>query len=95
MTRRRAPFASTAQVVLIALLVLCFALVGQQFNMSLYSYGLIALMALTIVQIGLGNTDPTSGPLKTLRNLLVTFAIVGTVVVGSLLLAPTLIGFGR
>lgn len=95
MTRRRAPFASTAQVVLILLLVACFVLVGQQFNMALYSYGLIALMALTIVQIGLGNTDPTSGPLKTLRNLVVTFVIVGTVIVGALLLAPTLIGFGR
>lgn len=95
MTRRRAPFASRAQTVLIVLLVLCFALVGQQFAQTVYSYGLIALMALTIVQIGLGNTDPTSGPLKTLRNLVVTFAIVGIVVVGSLLLAPTLIGFGR
>jgi hypothetical protein len=95
---RRPPspaFAGRAQGILILLLGLCFVLIAQQLNHDVYRYGLIALMVLTIVQIGLGNTDPAAGPLHTLRNLVITFLIVGGIVFLSVQLGPTLIGFGR
>ncbi len=95
MTRSRDPFASRVQTLLIVLLLVCFMLVGQRFSLTIYTYGLMAMMGLTIVQIALGNTDPRAGPGKTLRNLVITFLIVGGVIIASLYLAPTLIGFGR
>ncbi len=94
MTRRPA-FAARAQSILIVLLGLCFVLVAQQLSHDVYRYGLIALMLLTVTQIGIGNTDPAAGFLHTLRNLVVTYLIVGGIVVLAVLLGPTLIGFGR
>ena len=96
MTRPSSPaFAARAQGILIVLLALCFVLIAQQLNHDVYRYGLIALMVLTVTQIGIGNTDPTAGPLHALRNLVITYLIVGGIVFISVQLGPTLIGFGR
>lgn len=96
MTRPTSPaFAARVQGILIVLLAVCFVLVAQQLNHGLYRYGLVSLMLLTVVQIGIGNTDPSAGFGHTLRNLVITFLIVGAIVVVSGLLGPTLIGFGR
>lgn len=88
-------FAARVQGILIVLLSLCFVLVAQQVNHDVYRFGLVALMVLTITQIGIGNTDPAAGWLHTLRNLVITFLIVGGIVVVAGFLGPTLIGFGR
>ncbi len=88
-------FAARAQGILIVLLALCFVLIAQQFNHDLFRFGVIALMILTIVQMAIGNTDPTAGFWHTLRNVAITFAIVGAIVVVAGLLGPSLIGFGR
>lgn len=92
---RSSHFAARLQVVLIALLALCFVLVGQQLNHDVFRFGLIALIALTFTQMGVSNTDRAAGPLHTLRNLGVTYLIIGSIVFLSVQLAPTLIGFGR
>jgi hypothetical protein len=95
MTRRPFAFAARVQGILIVALALCFLLIAQQANHDVYRYGLVALMALTIAQIAVGNTDPRAGVLHTLRNVIITVAIVGGIVALSVYLAPTLIGFGR
>ena len=96
MSRASSPaFAARAQGILIVLLSLCFVLIAQQLNHAVYRFGLIALVFLTVAQIGIGNTDPAAGPLHTLRNLVITFVIVGGIVLVSVQLGPTLIGFGR
>ena len=89
------PFASKMLAVLIVLLVISLLLIAQQISMSIYQIGLILLGVSTITQIGFGNVPPDSDFPTSMKYLILSYVIVGSVFVLGILLVPTLLGLAR
>jgi hypothetical protein len=89
------PFATVMQGVLIALLVLSLLLIAQQISFQIYQIGLILLGVAAITQIGFGNVPPESDFATSIKYLILSYIIVGSVFVLGILLAPTLIRLAR
>lgn len=89
------PFASKMLAVLIVLLVISLLLIAQQISMSIYQIGLILLGVSAITQIGFGNVPPDSDFPTSMKYLILSYVIVGSVFVLGILLVPTLLGLAR
>ena len=72
-----------------------FVLILQQGNKQLYQIGLPVLVVAAFLQIAFGNIPPTTGFLKSMGLLLITWAIVAILVVVAVLITPNLIELGR
>ena len=93
--RRGLPFAARVQGMLIAVMFVGLALIGQQQSKQLYQIGLPLLVVAAFLQIAFGNIPPQSGFVRSLLLLLLTWAIVAAVFLLGILLAPELIDLSR
>lgn len=93
--RRRLPFAARFQAVLIVVMFAAFLLILQQQNKQLYQIGLPILVLAAFLQIAFGNIPPTSGFLKSMGLLLLTWGIVAALIVLSVFITPSLIQLGK
>lgn len=92
---RATPFAARFQTILIAVMFVGFALIAQRFSKTLYQVGLPLLILAAFLQIAFGNISPTAGFAKSMRQLALTWVLVGAVFGLGIVLAPLLIDFGR
>jgi hypothetical protein len=93
--RQRQPFAATAQLVLIVLLLVSFVLIAQQFNKSIYALGMNALIFFTLLQIAFGNIPSHFNFRQSMAGLAVAALIIGGIVILSIYLVPSLLMLGR
>jgi hypothetical protein len=93
--RKKRPFASVMQAVLIVLLILSLVLIGQQASFDLYHVGFLLLIVSAIIQIGFGNVPPTADFKKSMTLLGVYLLIIAGVFVLGIILAPSLIRLAR
>jgi len=93
--RRPLPFAARFQAILIAVMFAAFLLILQQGNKQLYQIGLPVLVAAAFLQIAFGNIPPTTGFVKSMGLLILTWAIVAVLIVLSVYLTPSLIQLGQ
>jgi hypothetical protein len=92
---RRQPFAARVQGGLIVVMLVAFLMILQQFSKDLYLVGLPLLVVAAFLQIAFGNIPPQSGFLKSMGLLVLTWAIIAAVWIGSIALAPHLIALGQ
>ncbi len=89
------PFAATLHMVLIALMLISFALIAQQSSQALYHLGFLLLIASTFVQIVFGNVPPETDFRRSMALLGMGLGIVAVVFALGILLAPILANLGR
>jgi hypothetical protein len=94
-SRRPLPFAARFQAILIVVMFAAFVLILQQGNKQLYQIGLPVLVVAAFLQIAFGNIPPTTGFLKSMGLLLMTWAIVAVLIVVAVRITPDLINLGR
>ena len=88
-------FAEILHAILIILMLLSFLLITQQESKSLYQLGFILLIISTFVQIVFGNVPPTANFKQSMTLLGIGLAIVVTVFILGIILAPHLVNLGR
>jgi len=93
--RKKRPFASVMQGVLIVLLILSLVLIAQQASFNLYHVGFLMLVISAIIQIGFGNVPPTSDFKKSMGLLGIYLLVIAAVFGLGIILAPTLIRLAR
>jgi hypothetical protein len=93
--RRPLPFAARFQAILIVVMFATFLLILQQGNKQLYQVGLPLLVVAAFLQIAFGNIPPTTGFVKSMGLLLLTWGIVAALIVVAVLITPNLIQLGR
>ena len=93
--RRPLPFAARFQAILIVVMFGAFVLILQQGNKQLYQIGLPVLVVAAFMQIAFGNIPPTTGFVKSMALLLMTWAIVAVLIVVAVRITPNLIQLGR
>ena len=93
--RRPLPFAARFQAILIAVMFLAFLLIMQQGSKQLYQIGLPLLVLAAFLQIAFGNIPPSTGFVKSMGLLLITWGIVALLIVVSVWITPNLIQLGR
>jgi hypothetical protein len=93
--RRPLPFAARFQAILIVVMFAAFLLILQQQNKTLYQIGLPVLVVAAFLQIAFGNIPPTTGFVKSMGLLILTWAIVAVLIVLSIYLTPNLIQLGK
>jgi hypothetical protein len=94
-SRRSLPFAARFQALLIAVMFASFLLILQQGNKQLYQFGLPLLVIAAFLQIAFGNIPPTTGFVKSMGLLLMTWAIIALLIVVAVWITPSLIKLGR
>jgi hypothetical protein len=95
LVRRALPFAARFQAILIVVMFASFILILQQGNKQLYQIGLPVLVLAAFLQIAFGNIPPTSGFVKSMGLLLMTWAIVAALIIISINITPNLIQLGQ
>ena len=95
LARRPLPFAARFQAILIVVMFGAFVLILQQANKGLYQIGLPILVAAAFLQIAFGNIPPTTGFVKSMALLLMTWAIVAVLIVVAVRITPNLIQLGQ
>lgn len=93
--KRALPFAARFQAILIVVMFASFVLILQQGSKPLYQIGLPVLVLAAFLQIAFGNIPPTSGFVKSMGLLLLTWAIVAALIVISINITPSLIHLGQ
>ena len=93
--RRPLPFAARFQAILIVVMFATFLLILQQGNKQLYQVGLPLLVVAAFLQIAFGNIPPTTGFVKSIGLLLLTWGIVAALIVVAVQITPSLIQLGR
>ncbi len=93
--RRALPFAARFQAILIVVMFAAFVLILQQGSKPLYQIGLPVLVLAAFLQIAFGNIPPTSGFVKSMGLLILTWAIVAALIVISINITPNLIQLGQ
>ena len=93
--KRALPFAARFQAILIVVMFASFVLILQQGSKPLYQIGLPVLVLAAFLQIAFGNIPPTSGFVKSMGLLLLTWAIVAALIVISINITPNLIQLGQ
>jgi hypothetical protein len=93
--RRPLPFAARFQAILIAVMFLAFLLIMQQGSKQLYQIGLPLLVLAAFLQIAFGNIPPSTGFVKSMGLLLITWGIVALLIVVAVWITPNLIQLGR
>jgi|SRR5215204_3270053 len=94
-SRRPLPFAARFQAFLIVVMFASFLLILQQGDKQLYQIGLPLLVIAAFLQIAFGNIPPTTGFVKSMGLLLITWAIIGVLIVVAVWITPSLIQLGR
>ena len=94
-SRRPLPFAARFQAMLIVVMFAAFVLILQQGNKQLYQVGLPLLVVAAFLQIAFGNIPPTTGFVKSMGLLLLTWGIVAALIVIAVQITPNLIQLGR
>lgn len=94
-SNRKKPFASVMQAALIILLLLSFVLITQQRSRTLYQMGFVLLAVSTFVQIVFGNIPPAASFKRSIKLLGIGLAIIVTVFVLGIVIAPHLVNLGR
>jgi hypothetical protein len=94
-SRRPLPFAARFQAILIVVMFAAFVLIMQQGNKQLYQIGLPLLVVAAFLQIAFGNIPPSTGFVKSMGLLLLTWGIVAALIVVAVLITPYLIQLGR
>lgn len=89
------PFASVVQALLVVLMLLSIALIGQRFDKSLYQAGLILLVVTSLSQIAFGNIAPAAGFGRSMRMYALYMAITAVLFVISIAMTPLLVSLGR
>lgn len=95
MIRTNQPFASFAKGALILLLLFSFVLISQQSSKSIYQFGLLLLIVLTLLQIAFGNIPATATFKQSMLYLGIAAIIITALVLLAIWLAPSLILLGR
>jgi hypothetical protein len=93
--RARRHFGALFQAILVVWMLASMALIGQQWNFTLYKVGMISLIISALSQIAVGNIPITATASRSLRMYLTFMAIVVVVFAVSILIAPTLVALGR
>jgi hypothetical protein len=93
--RRPLPFAARFQAILIVVMFATFLLIMQQGNKQLFQIGLPLLVLAAFLQIAFGNIPPTTGFVKSMGLLLLTWGIVALLIVVAVWITPSLIQLGR
>jgi hypothetical protein len=93
--RRPLPFAARFQAILIAVMFIAFLLIMQQGSKQLYQIGLPLLVLAAFLQIAFGNIPPSTGFVKSMGLLLITWGIVALLFVVAVWITPNLIQLGR
>lgn len=89
------PFGALLQAALVVWLLASMALIGQQWNFTLYKVGMVSLIVSSLSQIAVGNIPITANASRSLRMYLTFMAVVVLVFAVSILIAPTLAALGR
>ncbi len=92
---REKNFAEILHAILIILMLLSFILITQQGSKSLYQLGFIILIISTFIQIVFGNVPPTADFKQSMKLLGIGLAIVCTIFILGIVLAPHLVNLGR
>ncbi len=95
LARRSMPFAARFQAILIVVMFAAFVLILQQGNKQLYQIGLPVLVVAAFLQIAFGNIPPTTGFVKSMGLLVMTWAIVAVLIVVAVRITPNLIQLGQ
>jgi hypothetical protein len=90
----RLPFASQLQILLLVGMLLGLVLIGQNFSLEVYKWGLIILMLSAFLQIVVGNIPPETRLVGTLCRLVFGLAIVVAVFLIGIWLVPYLAQLG-
>ena len=93
--RRPLPFAARFQAILIVVMFATFLLILQQGNKQLYQIGLPLLVLAAFLQIAFGNIPPSTGFMKSIGLLAMTWGIVALLIVVAVWITPSLIQLGR
>ena len=94
-SRAGRPFGALLHAALVVWMLASMALIGQQWNFTLYKVGLISLIVAALSQIAVGNIPVTATASRSLRMYLTFMAVVVLVFAISILIAPTLVALGR
>ena len=84
-----------AELVLICVMLVGFALIAQQTAFGLYQAGLLTVVASTILHIAVGNLPRDAGPVRTLLMTVLILCVVAAVFAVGILLVPVLAQLGR
>jgi hypothetical protein len=95
LARRPLPFAARFQAILIVIMFGAFILILQQWSKQLYQIGLPVLVVAAFLQIAFGNIPPTSGFVKSMALLLLTWVIVAILFVVAVRMTTNLIQLGQ
>jgi hypothetical protein len=90
----RLPFASQLQILLLVGMLLGLVLIGQNFSLEVYKWGLIILMLSAFLQIVVGNIPPETRLVGTLCRLVFGLTIVVAVFLIGIWLVPYLAQLG-
>ena len=93
--RQPIPFAARFQAILIVVMFAAFILILQQNVKSLYQIGLPVLVVAAFLQIAFGNIPPSTGFVKSMGLLALTWAIVALLIVVAVQITPSLIQLGQ
>jgi FtsH-binding integral membrane protein len=95
MTTTKRSFAAVVQVGLIGLLICSFILITQNFNRSVYQWGVLLLIVSTLFQIVFSNIPPSTGFVRSLIYLVFSAILIGGIVALSISLVPFLLDLGK
>ncbi|TXH34213.1 MAG: hypothetical protein E6Q98_19520 [Rhodospirillaceae bacterium] len=88
-------FPVKAEIVLICAMLIGFALIAQQWSMTLYKVGLGIVVLSTLLEIAVGNLPKTASVGRSLTIIAVILAIVLAVFLIGIALVPYLTNLGR
>ncbi len=83
------------ELALITVMCVGFVLIAQTWNFRLYQFGLLAIMAATVLNIAVGNLPRQARPGRALGFTLLILAIVAAVFGLGILLVPALARLGQ
>jgi hypothetical protein len=92
---RKEAFASRAQRINIYLLILSLLMLAQDSFYTIYTWGFRLLGVVVILQISLGNIDPSWGFKKTAKKTVIITLIIVVIFMISIFVTPYLIELGR
>lgn len=92
---RRPSIVPKAEAALLCLLGIGFLMVLQTWFFPVYHYGLLLVIAATLLNIAVGNLPRSASPLRAVLMTLMLLAIVAAVVIIGIVLVPVLAGMGQ
>jgi hypothetical protein len=93
--KKKAAFGARMQIIVIASMIVSFALIIQQMNMTLYKVGLVLLIVSALSQMAFGNMPAEADFKEGRKIMIIAYTIVACVFGIGILLAPVLINIGR